>query len=254
MRNRILLTVVLMSVLFISPVDAVTGNSGSANEGFGYYITEACYSADGSRLHVKGFFVNSTCDTISRVKTLRLNINGRDGFVAAQAVSGRGLDALNIKPGAVREWGFVLSKPNNGKDLSRIDYNVDMNLEIGSTVTLQEGIKVYYKGAPIHYDVKPAVAAGRVLIPARLTFERMGADVAWDERSKKVTVSRGDKTVEIEIGKSQMKVNGAVESLQVPAQVIEGRTMIPLRAVATALDCVVNWGDDDKMVVIVDGP
>lgn len=252
MKNRILLMLVLIMMSFSHPAYAVTGNSGSANEGFGYYITAAGYSADGSRLNVKGFFVNATGNTITKVKTLRLTINGRDGFVIAQTVSGRGLDTLNLKPGADKEWNFVFSKPSKGKDLSRIDYNADCDLETGFTAKLPDGIKVYYCGAPITYDVKPGVIAGRVLIPARLTFERMGAGVLWDEENRKVTVTRGDKRVEIEIGKSQMRINSVATSLQVPAQVIEGRTMIPLRAVATALDCVVNWGDADKMVVIVD--
>lgn len=252
MKKLAVLTMVLYSVTFPNSANAVTGNSGSANEGFGYYITDVSYSTDEKKLLVMGFFVNATDTTVAKVKMMRLNINGRDGFVTSQTLSGGGLDTMNLKPGANREWSFTLLKPNKGKDISRIDYNVDCDLENGSSLKLSEGIKVYYHGAQIPYDVRPAVINGRTMIPARLTFERMGASVFWDDTLKKVTVKRGEKQIEIKIGETRMVVNGAVCNLQVPAQVIEGRTMIPLRAVASALDCVVNWGDANQMVVIVD--
>lgn len=252
MKKRILVLVLLAGLFFQGSVYGVTGNSGSANEGFGYYITSTSYSSDSGQLNVEGFFVNSTKNSVTKVKTLRLTINGRDGFVVAQAVSGGGLDRLNMKPGGYKPWKFTLAKPNKGKDLSRIDYNIDCDIETGPALKLPDGINVFYKDSLIAYDVRPSVINGRTLIPARLTFEKMGAKVLWNESGKTVTVQRGDKSIEIQNGKNQMRVNGTPVRLDVPAQIIEGRMLIPLRAIATALECIINWGDRDKIVVIVE--
>ncbi len=252
MKKWVLLLIAVMVLFTETQAYAITGNSGSANKGFGYYVTDAKYLSDGKNLLVNGFFVNATKHTVTNVKTLRLTINGRDGFVVAQSVSGGGLNNLSLKPGCSKAYSVLLAKPNKGRDLSRIDYNVDCDLVNGKEIKLPEGIKVFYQGSMINYDIKPAVIAGRILIPARLTFEKMGATVSWNPSSKTVNVQRGSKQVEIGIDRNQMRINGVASNLEVSAKIIDGRTMIPLRAVATALDCVVNWGDEDKMVVIAD--
>lgn len=51
--------------------------------------------------------------------------------------------------------------------------------------------------------------------------------------------------IELSIGKNVMLVNGREQPIDVPAQIIEGRTMVPLRFVAEALGCEVDWEPKD---------
>lgn len=252
MRKR-LWAVIAVLILSAGPVWAVSGNAGDANAGFAFVLTRAAYTDGGGRLAVEGVFVNATRYFVPGVRTLRLTVNGRDGYVAAGTLTGGGLDRLYASPGSVRAWKGSLESPTAGKDLSRLEYNVDLERIDGQEAFFMPGIKVFYEGRQIHYDIEPALADGRTLIPARQTFETMGASVSWEEQARRVTVTRGERHIEIVLGKNQMLVNGQPVALDTPARVQDGRTLIPLRAVATALDCIVNWGDADRMVVITDG-
>lgn len=230
----------------------ITGNSGGANQGVGYYLTQASYELSGHQLKVEGYFVNSTSRNILGVKTMRLTLNGRDGFVVAKSIAENRLSHLEIGSGMIRRYSFVVDRPNQGKDLSRLDYNIDCDFIYGDSVRYPEGIKVFYKGEMLKYDVPPTVIDGRIVIPARGTFEKMGARVDWDEGLQTATITRGDKTIQVKVNSTQMRLNGRNVTLDVPARIIANRTLLPLRAVASAMDCTINWGNTDEIAVIHD--
>lgn len=77
---------------------------------------------------------------------------------------------------------------------------------------------------------------GRLLVPVRPLAEALGARVEW--AGGLVTV---DDRVELRIGSRSARVDGQPRLLDVPAQLIEGRTMLPLRFVAEALGAEVTW-------------
>ncbi len=102
------------------------------------------------------------------------------------------------------------------------------------------------------------------LIPARGVFECMGYDVEWDDKDRTVTVTSDtgvrfivltidSSVMEIYTFKTIMQVDNTQYTLEVPAQIINDRTMIPLRAVSEAFDCTVEWDQDDYRVDITTG-
>ena len=97
---------------------------------------------------------------------------------------------------------------------------------------------------------------GRTLVPARGVFEAMDCDVLWNAENYTVTVSNKGlkKEILLTINGSDMKVvtdgNEETKTLDVPAQLMNNRTMIPLRAVSEALGCDVGWNDDAYRVDI----
>ena len=99
------------------------------------------------------------------------------------------------------------------------------------------------------------------LIPVRGVFESMEYDVKWDEDERKVTVESdtGVRFVELTIDsnvmdiytfKNIMGLDHEQYTLEVPAQIMNDRTMIPLRAVSEAFGCDVNWDQDAYRVDI----
>lgn len=56
--------------------------------------------------------------------------------------------------------------------------------------------------------------------------------------------------IELPIDKNFARVNGREMSLDVPAQIVKNRTMVPLRFIAEQLGCEVEWLDKERMVVI----
>jgi copper amine oxidase-like protein len=102
-------------------------------------------------------------------------------------------------------------------------------------------VKVFVDGSPVYFDQAPVMANGRVLVPLRGVFERLGATVAWDPTSQTVLAQSGTTSVSLRIGLPQAFVNGQAQFLDVPAMLVGGRTLVPLRFVSQALGAGVTW-------------
>ncbi|MBU7007527.1 DUF5050 domain-containing protein [Phosphitispora fastidiosa] len=85
-------------------------------------------------------------------------------------------------------------------------------------------------------EITPVVKNGRTLLPLRFVSESLGAKVDWNSKSNTATVYLGDIIVKITLGNEEMIVNNKVSTLNVPAELRQGRTYIPLRALAEALN------------------
>lgn len=102
-------------------------------------------------------------------------------------------------------------------------------------------VNLYIDTAKIETDVPPAVVNGRTLVPVRAIFESLGATVTWDQETKTATGTRDDVTVIITINDTTAYVNGEAKTLDVPAQLINNRTMVPARFISEAMGCDVTW-------------
>ncbi len=98
------------------------------------------------------------------------------------------------------------------------------------------------------------IVDSRTLVPVRFIAETYNADVLWDGATHTVTLKLADKTVTIVLGEKSIKINDNVITIDVPAQSIEGRTMLPLRAfVEQVMGKTVFW-DARGLIVITDEP
>jgi len=105
-------------------------------------------------------------------------------------------------------------------------------------------------------DSPPVIKNNRTLLPIRAVVEALGGTVGWDATERKVTVSLGSTTIELWIGKSTAKVNGVNKSIdssnsKVVPEIINGRTMLPLRFVTENLGCTVQWDGTTKTITII---
>lgn len=115
--------------------------------------------------------------------------------------------------------------------------------------------------------VYPFIQDGTTLVPVRFISESLGAKVDWDDKTSTVTFSKRDNDyidiVEMKIGSNLMRIsktplgpdNPNVDSkeiqLNIPAQIVNDKTFIPLRALSQALDKNVFW-DDRGLIIISD--
>ncbi len=113
-----------------------------------------------------------------------------------------------------------------------------------STVT----VKVNQKS--LVFDQNPIVINGRTLVPLRAIFEEIGATVGWDGATSTVTATMGDISISLKIGSDQLYVNGTAKKLDVPATIVNERTLVPARAVSEALNCNVDWDGATNTVLI----
>lgn len=91
---------------------------------------------------------------------------------------------------------------------------------------------------------------GRTQVPLRVTMEAMGATVGWDNAARTATVSKGSVSIRIPIGTSFILVNGVKKSNDTTAQIVNGRTYLPIRIVAESLSATVSWNSSTKSVQI----
>lgn len=99
-------------------------------------------------------------------------------------------------------------------------------------------------------DMTPTLVNGRTLVPLRAIFEALGATVDWNDKTQTVTAKRKKTTVKITVGDNKLYVNGSAIELDVPAQIINDRTLVPARAVSEAFGCKVDWNEITRTVSI----
>ena len=143
-------------------------------------------------------------------------------------------------------------------DVSKMGYNKNRCNEVfeNSVMLKINSESAYSFGKRMFVDsqntnVAPIIKDSRTLVPVRFISESFGCDVSWEESTQTVTVKKDGKTVEMSIGENKISINGEDKELDVPAQIIESRTMVPLRALTEALQKNVTW-DDRGLIVITD--
>jgi len=123
------------------------------------------------------------------------------------------------------------------------------------TLESTDEITVLIDGKKIEFDVKPMLINDRTLVPMRAIFENLGALVQWDDKTQTAFGTDGNILIAFQIDNTLMtksKLNGENEKiiLDVPAKLINDRTLVPIRAISEAFDCKVDWVDETKTVVI----
>jgi len=117
-------------------------------------------------------------------------------------------------------------------------------------VMAADDIKITINGEAKKFDVMPQIIEGRTLVPMRGIFEALGAEVGWDDATKTASGKTASTTVSLTIDNKEAKVNGKAVTLDVPAMIIDSRTMVPARFVAESLGCKVDWDGTTKTVII----
>ena len=104
---------------------------------------------------------------------------------------------------------------------------------------------------PGNTEVAPLIENGRTLVPVRFVCEAFGGTASWNSDSRIVTLSASGKEISAKIGEKTLFVNGEAKEIDASATISEGRTLLPLRAVAEALGKEVFW-DARGLIVISD--
>jgi len=111
-------------------------------------------------------------------------------------------------------------------------------------------VTVFVNGEQIEFDVNPIIENGRTLVPVRYIFEALGATVDWIEETSTVVATKGDIEITLAIGSNEMTKNGEIIVLDVPAKEVDGRTLVPARAVSEGMNAKVEWIDELQQVII----
>jgi hypothetical protein len=115
--------------------------------------------------------------------------------------------------------------------------------------SLAQQLSVVVNGQALYLNPGPIEQSGRVLVPMRAIFERLGASVVYSAGT--INATKEATTVSLRIGATQATVNGATQTLDVPPFILGATTYVPLRFIAQSLGANVGY-DASTRVVSVD--
>ncbi len=106
------------------------------------------------------------------------------------------------------------------------------------------------KFTPSKDQMPPIILDNRTLVPVREVFEYLGGKVDWDGSQRRVDVSFDDKKISLWIDNKEAEVNGQKISLDVPAKIINDKTMVPARFISEQANLQVGWDPETYTVDI----
>jgi hypothetical protein len=102
-------------------------------------------------------------------------------------------------------------------------------------------------------DVLPVIQDSRTLIPIRFIGNALGAELDWTpataDRPLIAHITLDGEILDIPIGEITPQL--AALGMDVPAQIMDSRTMVPLRFVSEFFGAVVNWDNDERSIEII---
>ena len=117
-----------------------------------------------------------------------------------------------------------------------------------------EGTRYQVDGKELVMDTKPVNQQGNVFVPVRVISEALGAKVEWafnPDKSIRVTI---DNRIILNTGSDAAFIEGRKVYLNFAPYIDENnRTLVPIRLMAEALNCKVDWVQKESKVMIL-GP
>ncbi|MGC8690674.1 MAG: stalk domain-containing protein [Caldisericum sp.] len=154
----------------------------------------------------------------------------------------------NVSVGAVSSYTFSNITSNHKIEATFEKQITIITLQIGNTSFTVNGEQRYL-------DSPPVIKNGRTLLPIRAIIEALGGTVKWIADTKTVVIELGNNSIMLQIGNANALVNGNnklidPQNLKVVPEIINSRTMLPLRFVAENLGCDVQWDGTTKTITI----
>jgi|GEM_PF-2487293 len=99
-------------------------------------------------------------------------------------------------------------------------------------------------------DVKPYIKDDRTMIPLRYIAEELKCKVSYVEETKEILIENERTKLVFQIGSTTYTNDGLKKTMDVAPEISQDRTFVPLRAVAEALNCDVQWLNAQRMVIV----
>ena len=122
----------------------------------------------------------------------------------------------------------------------------------GKTYTYnKERVYLYVNSKQVeNLPLEPIILNDYTLVPARESFEKIGASVTWIKDTDQVQVVYKDMVVLMKINDNNATVNGQLFNMSIPPKLINSKTMIPVRFVSEAMGLTVNWDNNTRIINI----
>ncbi len=126
------------------------------------------------------------------------------------------------------------------KDVIALKLDKSMAYAFGSVVKID----------PENEKVVPYLKNDRTLVPLRFVSETLGANVLWEEGWNYCYVEKDGKKIKITFNSAELEVDGVITTYEAPVEVVENRTMVPIRFISEELGYDVHWNQANQLVII----
>lgn len=118
-----------------------------------------------------------------------------------------------------------------------------IQLQIGSTLMSQNG-------AQLTMDTAPILINDRTMVPIRFVSEALGAQVEWVAQRQTAVIAYNGIVLEVPIDQPYLIIQGQQQEIDVASQLVNDRTMVPLRAISEGMGRLVEYLPETQTIVI----
>ncbi|MDD4530761.1 MAG: copper amine oxidase N-terminal domain-containing protein, partial [Candidatus Gracilibacteria bacterium] len=223
-------------------------------------VTFSASDPEGKTMGADLYIVDSSGNTASWSSSTKTSANASDFYNVTQTASFSKSTLANY----LQSGSYYKVRVNlyDDKSSERIGYSGSFKYEVASVkpeikvvsqpeikAVKQPEIKVILDGKTLTFEQPPIIKDSRILVPLRKIFEELGSEVNWIGGSEqKIVAKKGDIEIILFIGNNIAYVNGEEIKLDVPPQIINGRTLVPIRFVGEAFGADVKWDGDNRIL------
>lgn len=156
------------------------------------------------------------------------------------------LEKGNVAGKEIFGYRYLSITPPNNEVLKSYSNYTETPIVVGLNYDFGDDYKL------IEFDQPPILKNNRTLVPVRAIFEAMGCTVYWNEENQEVDVWQDDNNVmTLWIDNAEMWTPTGYITLDVPPQVLNNRTLVPVRAISESMGAKVEWKDFDDTTMLV---
>ena len=118
-----------------------------------------------------------------------------------------------------------------------------ISMQIGKGFAVKDSKVIKLSGSPLLVD-------GSTMIPVRSVVELLGGSIAWNGETRRIYITHENKNIIMEIDSKIIFLDGVPTAANQAPLLIEGNTMVPLRAVVDCLGCKIEWINTEQNIYI----
>lgn len=110
--------------------------------------------------------------------------------------------------------------------------------------------KIAVNGTTLDLERTPVLINGRLVVPARTVFSKIGADISWYVEENRLVITKGNDEITMYISNANSFVNGGKKAMEAPPILVDGTVMVPIRFVAETFNMSVGWNGATSLAYI----
>lgn len=123
-------------------------------------------------------------------------------------------------------------------------------LGMAAPAQAQGNFSIDVEDKSITFSPEPFLLNDRLMVPLRSLSEALGADVNYDGNTHTATIIKDDITLFLDFKTGNVTKNGAPVSMNPAPQLVNDRTMVPLRFISEAFTNKVDWNSATNKVTV----